>query len=298
MAVFRIRQPPGGEIIGLADWLEAILVIGPSRKVSRSRLQRYLRGVAALDGDELDVQTELLLQELIRRRSVIGHMYPFEEDGTGMRFSDNANCLSYLFLLCISASEPLRSENRQADVEVLLDMLVKDALCHYLGGESRGVHFGWPTSGARPPSFPAAIGWLAQRLGLSVGKGEKRSRRRDGGVDIVVWRPFRDAREGFVTILAQCTAALDWTPKAKDIVVDLWRGYIDFGKDPITCLAIPFVIPCPFAKWDELRRTVHFVLDRLRLCELLEGSELSRQEEMQAWTAGEFRAMGAHEKSS
>ncbi len=222
---------------------------------------------------------------------MVGASYPFEVDANYVKLAQNENTLSYLFLLTLCASEPLRSEKRQGQVEIMVDMLVLDALASYLSGGSLGVHFGWPTSGNRPPAFPAAIEWLANQLGLKLGKGKLRAARQDGGVDVVVWRPFKDRREGFVTILAQCTIAVDWPEKAKDIVIDLWRGYIDFGKDPIACLAIPWVIPQPFEKWDELRRTVHFVLDRIRLCELLDGAELSQRNEISDWMRAEVGAM-------
>ena len=268
------------------------MVVDGCSTVSRSTIRRLLRGDVWIDREDLEVIIELLTQELSRRSQVVGRTYPFSVESGNIRLACSDDSLCYVFLLCISTSAPLRSENRQADVELLLDMVVLDALCGYLSGESRGVHFGWPSSGDRPPSFPAAIQWLADRLGLRPGKGEKRAARRDAGVDVVVWRPFRDQREGFVTVLTQCTSAIDWTEKAKDIVIDLWRGYIDFGKDPITCLATPFVIPRPFDKWDELRRTVHFVLDRLRICELLENVPLTVYDQVKEWTRSELRSMG------
>ena len=289
----RIRVPVATQSIALADWLEVFMCLGQRSRVSRSKIRGLLRGILLVDGDSLQVAIELLFLELTRRQQVIGDHYPFVVQDAHVSLTVVDNSLPYIFMLCLCMSEPLRTEGRQSEVETLLDMLVLDALSGYLSGSSRGVHFGWPTSGDRPPAFPAAIAWLAERLGLAVGKGQKRSARRDGGVDVVVWRPFNDRREGFVTILAQCTIAVDWSEKAKDIVVDLWRGYIDFGKDPITCLAIPYVIPHPFDKWDELRRTVHFVLDRLRICEILDGVDLSHRQRISEWTEAEMRVMNA-----
>ena len=95
-----------------------------------------------------------------------------------------------------------------------------------------------------------------------------------------------------ITMLAQCTIAIDWVPKAKDITQVVWRGWIDFGKNPITCLAIPFVVPHPFEKWDELTRTVNFVLDRLRICELLEGATLQNESEVREFSDAELAFMG------
>lgn len=120
-------------------------------------------------------------------------------------------------------------------------------------------------------------------LGLGKGTGYRQPTKKDGGVDVVAWRPFRDKRAGFVTVLAQCTVRIDWVDKARDIVPDLWTGYIDFGKSPITSLVVPFAIPRSFERWDELRRTVWLVIDRLRLCELLEKAEIKFRDDLQSW---------------
>ena len=298
MSSLRIRRPAGGEMTQLADWLEARMIVEGLSRMPRSRLRRYLRGVMAIDKEELDLQAELLFQEMARRRRIAGEMYPFVEERTGMGRKDTEAALPYVFLLCLVTSESLRSETRQAEVDQMLDNLAEDALRRYLAGESRGLRFGWPPSGDRPGDFRDAVEWLAELLGLRVGKGRRRPKSKDGGVDVVVWRPFKDGREGFITILAQCTVALDWEGKGRDIIEDIWRGWIDFGKDPVTCLVVPFVIPHPFEKWDELRRTVTFVLDRLRLCELLDGVTLSNESEVSEWTAAELGRMGARAREA
>ncbi len=289
-----IRKPTSDSSIEIADWLETFSLLNKKKRLSKSSIRRKLHSILPLDRENMEVILEMTLMEISRRDRIVGSTYPFFIEGNYLQMKEGSNFLSYKFLLFLVSSESLRSESRHTDVELTMDMLVLDALSNYFAGNSTGVHFGWPTSGERPPGFPAAIKWLANKMGMKTGKGEKRSKRRDGGVDVVVWRPFNDNREGFVTLLAQCTIAFNWPPKAKDIVLDLWRGYIDFGKDPITCLAIPFVIPKPFEKWDELRRTVHFVLDRLRLCELLEDVDLSMTDQIKEWTDSEAQIMLNH----
>jgi hypothetical protein len=86
---------------------------------------------------------------------------------------------------------------------------------------------------------------------------------------------------------------VDWFSKARDLAQDVWRGWIDFGKDPHLVLAVPFVIPMGYTKWDELRRTVHTVLDRLRLCELLEAGALTEHVDTAKWVTSEVARMEA-----
>ena len=168
---------------------------------------------------------------------------------------------------------------------------MKQALIRYLGAGARGVRFAFPSSNGRPPGFPEAVSWLAGLLNLSTGKAIPRPRVKDAGVDVVVWRPFKDSRTGFLIILCQCTVEFNWPPKAKDIVIGNWCGLIDFGLHPLTVLAIPFAVPRTFEKWDELRRTVNIVLDRMRLCELIEFEHLENLEEIKKWALAERKLL-------
>jgi hypothetical protein len=278
---------------GLADWAESAMLIEDRKNLSRSTLRQRLRNSAFVEGDELDVHVDLLLAEITARASVAPHMYPFRETSTGVARDEQVGEAAYEFMLWLSVSPRYREERRFDETEQLFDHLVKQALTGYLGEGARAVRFAHPSSDGRPPGFRDAVRWLAGLLNLGVGAAEPRPRRKDGGVDVVAWRPFRDARPGFIVILCQCTAQQDWVPKAKDIVVDQWRGWIDFARDPSTALAIPFAIGSGFDRWDELRRTVTMVLDRLRLCELLNPWQLEYLEELRTWTETERGLLGA-----
>jgi hypothetical protein len=65
------------------------------------------------------------------------------------------------------------------------------------------------------------------------------------------------------------------------------QAWIRFGADPITALVIPFVVPLSDDRWSEMRYTVSVILDRLRICELLEGKADSLATEAQDWVRGQ-----------
>jgi hypothetical protein len=88
-------------------------------------------------------------------------------------------------------------------------------------------------------------------------------------LDVVAWKPFSDHRTAFVVAFIQCTVQLNWYPKGKDIIDNLWRARIGTAGSAPTSLAVPFVIHKNFPKWDDLRRTVNIVFDRLRLAQAL-----------------------------
>ena len=274
---------------GLADWLEATLLVEKRKHLPRARIRKYVKELLA--DEDADVTVDVVLQEIGRRQRICRGAYPFAEDGSGLVYTSSKAALPYLFMLAIATSRPYRAEGRQQDTDELFDVLVLDALKRYAGTGCDGVRFGAPASGKRPPNFRDAIGWLAKRMRLPLGTGRSRPTAGDGGLDVVVWRRFRDERTGYLVILAQCTVQADWFGKARDLEEDVWRGWIDFGKDPHLVLAIPFVVPKDFKKWDDLRRTVHTVLDRLRLCELLESASITRASETAKWLMDEVRRM-------
>ncbi len=276
--------------VSLADWLEATMVVENREFVSRARIRKYLRAVFA--DDQPDVPVEILLGEVARRSRHAQRLYPFWTDGSGVRYTRSLAATPYLFMLCLSVSKPYRDEHRYKDTDELFDSLVLDALKSYLGRGGQGVRFGSPGSGRRPANFRDGITWLRQEMNLGPGAGRPRPRSGDSGLDVIAWRPFRDGHSAYIVVLAQCTVQLNWPVKARDVTEDTWRGWIDFAKDPHLALAIPFVIPQSSRHWDELRRDVHTILDRLRLAELLEDVSLKAEAKIQQWIASEVHRMG------
>ena len=254
---------------------------------SRSFLRMRLRSSLFTDGDELEIQLDMLLSEVERRKKRAEAAYPFAWTEIGLSRTREVDETPYEFLLWLAVSPIYRQQDRYDEIEELFDNLVKRALILYLGPNAAGVRFGSPASGGRPGGFPNAVKWLANLLRLQTGAAGPRPQVKDGGVDVVVWNPFRDGRTGFVVILCQCTVAHDWTPKAKDIVAGIWNGWIDFGRDPLTAIAVPFAIPQGFDRWDELRRTVNIILDRMRLAELIEIDAVDGLAAIKAWNSRE-----------
>ena len=274
--------------IAVTDWVELSILFSQARHVGKTEVRATLRSIAELEDDELDVQTELIINEVDRRKNLAPDAYPFKVDMGGISADESMRPAPYFFMLLLATSPVLRKEKRHTEVEPHFDALILEALKNMLGPGSIGVRFA-PTAKGRPRSFAKALEWLADKLDLKLGTGASfRPKRQDGGADVIVWRPFRDRRSGFLTILAQCTIQIDWRGKAKDIVEDQWRGWIDFGKTPMTCLAIPFVVPIQYEKWDELRRTVVIILDRMRVAELIASTPLASEAELKKWMKKEL----------
>ena len=171
-----------------------------------------------------------------------------------------------------------------------LERITTVALAELYGPGTEAIRFGWPSDVGRPPEFPDAIRWLAKQMSVPVGGSYRPPHRKDGGVDVVAWRPFPDGRSGFPVLLVQCTLERDYAHKASDIDLRVWSGWLRLDTDPATALAIPEVVPAGEV-WNSLAaRTI--VLDRMRLAALTphpataEGSSL-----LNAWISITLEAL-------
>lgn len=247
------------------------MLIEERRAISRADLRR--RGQSA---DVSDVELDLLMREVESRTMWAPTIYPFRTDGSRIHLMPDIESVWYEYLLLASLPEaPFRASRRFARVEYALDALTTEALMALLGPTAESVQFAWPSSPDRPSRFPDAVAWLADRLDLPEGSGLRPPRKKDGGVDVVAWRKFRDDRNAYTVVLAQTTLQMSFGPKARDIVPDQWKAWIAFGVDPMRALVVPHAITAGDTAWDDAHYSVHLIIDRFRLCELLEDRDLS-----------------------
>jgi hypothetical protein len=148
-----------------------------------------------------------------------------------------------------------------------LERITAAASRFLLGPGTQSVRFGWPSEDGRPVEFPDAVRWLAGLMKVPVGTSYRPPVNKDGGVDVVAWRPFPDGRSGFPVVLVQCTLERNYAHKAADVDRRVWSGWLRLDVDPTTALAVPDVVAAG-EDWNALAtRTV--VLDRIRLSSLL-----------------------------
>lgn len=286
---FRLELPDVDDAYAMADWLEMSMFIARNQQISRVQLSDILVAKIGSTPQELEVPIGLLFAEVRRRRRIVGQPYPFVIDNTVLKIDGESNSEFYKFLLLISLEDsPMRRTKRYKEIDEIFDKLVCEAAVSYLGKGAKAVRFGWPPSDGRPKDFQKALDWLSTETGIPRGSGVHPPGAKDGGVDVIAWKPFADNRTAFAVALIQCTVQSDWFPKSKDIIDDLWRGRIDTGRDALKSLAVPFVIHKNFDKWDDLRRIVHIIFDRLRLAQVLVDCDVARFSKMIHWNSKEI----------
>lgn len=289
-----ITAPTSESSSDLADWLEVSAVIEGVSRLSRSRVRRMFREALGLDGSELDEVVDLTFSEMDRRVDTIGEGYPFQRDHSGFRVLRELTAGPYVFMLLVSSSPAFREAKEQHVVAQIFEDVIVEAIARYLGSAACCLRFGTPASGDRPTGWDDALHWLGRRLKVARGPSRQNPRKQDGGVDVVGWIPFPDSRAGHLVLLAQATIERDWwsSQKHHDINPVAWLGWLDLGAIPSVAFAIPFAVPANFVHWDELRRHVSVILDRIRLCSVF-GADYSLGDAARNWTLAEAGRLAA-----
>jgi hypothetical protein len=115
-------------------------------------------------------------------------------------------------------------------------------------------------------------------LNVKVGSGYRQPRRKDGGVDIFVWKEFPDRNPGTPLALIQCTIQKQFTDKVGDVDLKLWSSWLSSDLDPMVGLCVPEVV-VKSEIWDEVT-TRGLLLDRIRLVTMqVEQPQLSPAEQ-------------------
>ncbi|WP_250442950.1 hypothetical protein [Actinotalea sp. C106] len=247
----------------LADWIECALLVRRGRALGFDALYGYADEVLEAGA----AQVSLAVAQMTKRAQVLGEAYPFMVHGdVAVRGKANAVDYPYSGLLLLAPGGPVRHHLWASPTEemvVAFERLTEVSVQHLWGESGRAVRFGWPSEAGRPPSFDEAVPWLAQKMGIAVGAGYRQPRRKDGGVDVVAWRPFPDGRPGFPIALVQCTLQENLVAKASDVDIRLWASWLSMDLEPVIALATPKTIR-QGTVWDELALK-GMVLERLRL---------------------------------
>jgi len=253
----------------IADWIETTLLARGTRPLGHDELH----ALADAEIHQGAAQGALGLGVMKRRSDLLGHKYPFVVHDIAVRSHENSVLFPYSCLLMLTPEGVARQTvvgDSTEDMEILFERISEAALSNLWGESGRAIRFGWPSDVGRPQGFNEAVIWLAEQIGIKPGSGFRPPRRKDGGVDVVAWRPFRDGKGGVPLILVQCTIQSDILPKATDVDSRVWASWLVLDFDPITALAVPQTIASG-TLWDQLALR-GMVLDRLRLSELVPDS--------------------------
>ena len=252
----------------LADQLELLVLFS-----GRSHLSRHELSSLASDHWGADsVQISFALEEIRQRRAILGHKYPIDVKSSFLARESRSDVYECLLGLTRSNFFDAQQLGLAEPDTKLLETIVEQCVSRFFGPGTSVTNFGYPSGVGRPPEFPQAISWLAEQMQLSLGTAYRQPRRKDGGVDVVVWRSFPDRKAGIPVMLVQVTLQQDFVSKARDIDRRIWSGWLAMDTDPLVALAIPGTVSGTEA-WNEVSRNC-LLLDRLRLTDLADSVPL------------------------
>lgn len=257
----------------LADAIEQIALSRRAIPQQVVELQRILR--LRFGADEINVSDAVRV--ITDREAVLGSRYPLSVIGPVVRVV--GDCEVYESLLAQSRASLFRDlvpTHVDAEQSKAFEDTVQFCLGSLFGQGTETVNFGWPSSCGRPQEFHHAMSWLCNLMGLPDQGGFRPPRRKDGGVDIAVWRAFGDGRPGLLLGLVQATLEVENLRfKASDVDVGMWRNWLALDSSPFVLLAIPGTV-ASVEFWNEISVNA-LLLDRIRLTTLAPStSGLSR----------------------
>lgn len=261
------------------DWLELLAAIADGKPISRQM---------AIDtgGTHFGLSESEVLDAFnvsVARKQKLGNKYPFDCAETYIVCTGNALDSPYVAFLFLSPWSPARSLDAWSleSGAKAFEFIAEACLGDFFGPKTESVNFGHPSDVGRPPEFNDAVKWLAEKANIHIGSAYRPPRRKDGGVDIFVWKRFSDGKPGSPLLMVQCTIAKEFINKIGDIDLALWSSWLSSDINPLTALAVPFFISNQF-EWKEIT-TRGILLDRGRLLEMLGDKDVKLSNHLEAF---------------
>ena len=248
-----------------ADWLETMAAVADGKPISRS--MAFDLGNTHFGLNESEIVDAFALA--VSRKQNLGSSYPFECSETfivSLAERTNSTYEHFLYLSPWSPARALDAWSLDAAAKTF-EYIAESCMADFFGKGTSSLNFGHPSDVGRPSEFDEAVKWLAEKANIKIGSAFRPPRRKDGGVDIFVWKGFSDGKPGSPLLMVQCTIAKEFINKIGDIDLALWSSWLSSDINPLAALAVPFYIS-KGEDWEEIS-TRGILLDRGRLLEMM-----------------------------
>ena len=225
MSQYKIPDTPtaNASTYELADYLELLCFI-TNDGVSITNAHRQINYISDEidegdydEDDRLYDQLQEALKEVDRRTKACRGKYPFATDNNSIIPNPECNDthkLIYKYLLLatrlnMTEHKLVNKINGTLLFEFLSSLVAKE----YFGNKAESIVFGTGVQGG----FREKINDLTQKLGEGgqyKDTEDSTHDEKDGGLDIVVWKPFSDKRKGKVIGFGQCKTGTEWRNEA------------------------------------------------------------------------------------
>ncbi|AUQ54523.1 hypothetical protein [Phaeobacter inhibens] len=267
--------------VTLADWLEASLLFDET-EIAKNDVVDVLIEEQICDGGAQDLANEIADRGWaeIRLRQSWGGVSP--------NLSISANRLTFdadwredpirAFLVMLSVFQlyPNWAEAHQDfSVQGELFERVAEEICPGLLPGWTTVRAGWsPDNTVNIEMIVADLCERLNTLGSLRLDNWTSDAANDGGLDLVCYREFADAREATPTYFLQCASGTNWRSKIHTPSATAWMKYLDAAVQPSTGIVAPFVISTEEIRHAGLSGQI-IVFDRIRLLHAAYENQIS-----------------------
>ncbi len=264
----------GANVSELADFLEVQCLLSTEKSYSITSAKSALcmaddTTIAGIDSEEDEILNDFseALMEIEERRCRCRENYPFTAEKNVIKItkSDRIAYIYYFLLLATRERMGVKRIYSGIDGTLLFEFFCEIIIKNFFGEKAKTMIFGTSSE----LTFKEKIETLISALNIKGTFKEpvnSLGMQKDGKLDIVVWIPFTDKREGDFIGFGQCKTGNNWrdsvgqlNPKA------FWDSYSTCSP-VFTPVKIFLVAESCYESWEEITRYVDgLFFDRNRL---------------------------------
>ena len=263
-----------------------------SNSLARLEENDYSDGVP--EEDEIDGRIEEAYEEMERRSEACGGGYPFEIGGQGLTIlaiQDSGNPRHVVYQYLLLATRLNMSNNRShagIDGTLLFEELSAEVARVYFGDRAQSIVFGTASSKA---NFAGKVNDLCFQLkeggGFVDNSGSRRTRARDGKLDVVAWKPFTDELPGKLIGFGQCKTGTHYENELTQLRPDAFRD--KWLRSPLVVLPIRMffiaeALDFSYDNWSLVSSDAGLLFDRCRIIDFCDGIDAGVLAKVGKWT--------------
>lgn len=180
--------------------------------------------------------------------------------------------MPYIFCLLLSYCSDKQKRVAGLKHEIMFEQLACVVARRYIDGKV--LRFGFPRTDL-PRSFTKALGCVCCKLHEWTPFAGRTGRQKDGGLDLLAWKPFPDGQPGKLILFGHCASGSDWDEKINELQPhDFCSSWLGGDRSPIVKT---FFIPHRLEAEDFDRRAVSAKLffDRCRMALYADTAEFA-----------------------
>ncbi len=286
----------------IADFLEYMCIESSSAISSLSYRSLLSMGDDEIENEGIESSDDFsedclacAISECNSREQVCPNRYPFTTSYSSIEVKPKVSWHKdiYIFLL-LATRLNMNSQRLQGGIDgtQLFEELCASVAKEYYGTHSSALVFGTSVSG----SFRDKVTNLLKQLNIKgcykppVGST---NRQKDGNLDIVVWIPFADRKDGQMIAMGQCKTGTTWEGMLTELnpcnFFSCYSSQMPYAKPHKVFFVAESIGDY---KWEERSRDGGIIFDRMRIMEFLpEELDAGLLDSIRKWNASAICAI-------